>query len=129
MSYSFHFGLLGKVRSHTIVGPRSRGLSHTPERFTAQGVRVDTPFKNLFYGGSDLTIGESLSASLVAAWLACNAVAGYSSSFDHLFLGKNITSDLIQFMNSPGRNDDDVAVPLEPVQPIRKGDEKSFEVN
>jgi hypothetical protein len=86
------------------------GLSHTPERYAAKGVRVDTPYKHLLYGGSDVTIGGSFSASLVAAWLAANAVVGYST-FDHLFYQKNITTDLARFMDSPGEDEDDLAVP------------------
>ena len=85
-------------------------MIHTPERFLAKGVRADTPYRSLYYGGSDLTIGESFSASMVAAWLVSNAVSGYSL-VDHLFLQKNITSDLGQFLESPGVDDDDVAVP------------------
>lgn len=86
------------------------GLSHTPERYAAKGVRVDTPYKHLLYGGPDVTIGSSFSASLVAAWLAANAVVGYST-FDHLFYQKNITTDLARFMESPGEDEDDLAVP------------------
>jgi hypothetical protein len=96
-----------------VAGPRTRGMSHTPERFLAKGVRADTPYNGLYYGGSDLTIGESLSASLVAGWLVSNAVAGYDNAIDHLFLQKNITSDLGRFTESPGVNDDDVAVPIQ----------------
>jgi hypothetical protein len=96
-----------------VTGPRTRGMSHTPERFLAKGVRANTPYRGLYYGGSDLTIGESLSASLVAGWLVSNAVAGYDGVIDHLFLQKNLTSDLARFMDSPGVNDDDVAVPIQ----------------
>ena len=87
-------------------------MSHTPERFLAKGLRADTPYKSLYYGGSDLTVGESLAASFVAAWLASNAVCQYGT-IDHLFLHKNISSDLSQFMESPGVDDDDVAVPYQ----------------
>ena len=85
-------------------------MSHTPERFVAKGVRADTPYRNLYYGGSDLTIGESFSASMVAAWLVSNAVSGYST-IDHLYLQKNITSDLSRFMDAGGVDDEDLAVP------------------
>ena len=93
-----------------MVGPRSRGMSHTPERFVAKGVRTVQPYNRLFYGGSDLTIGENFSASIVSAWLAANHVAGYTT-VDHLFLQKNLTSDLAQFLDEPGVDDEDVAVP------------------
>ncbi|GAX29213.1 hypothetical protein FisN_28Lh041 [Fistulifera solaris] len=102
--------LEGKLIAGKLEGPQSMGLSHTPERYAAKGVRVDTPYKHLLYGGSDVTIGGSFSASLVAAWLAANAVVGYST-FDHLFYQKNITTDLARFMDSPGEDEDDLAVP------------------
>jgi hypothetical protein len=85
-------------------------MSHTPERFVAKGVRADSLYHGLYFGGSDLTVGESFSASMVAAWLVSNAVAGYTT-VDHLFLKKNITADLGRFLNASCADDDDIAVP------------------
>ena len=64
-------------------------------------------------GGSDLTVGESFGGSIVAAWLAANAVMGYNA-IDYVLLQKNITSDLEKFIVSPvGEDiDGDVAVPV-----------------
>lgn len=63
-------------------------------------------------GGSDLTVGDSFSASVVGGWLVANAICGYST-MDHLFLQKNITSDLQRFLEPPALREDmdDVAVP------------------
>lgn len=69
-------------------------------------------------GGSDLTVGDSFSGSIAGAWLAANAVMGYSF-IDQLYLGKNITSDLRQFLDDPsmavernGKLVEDEAVPF-----------------
>jgi hypothetical protein len=60
-------------------------------------------------------VGNSFSGSTVAAWLVANAVCGYNA-VDHLFLEKNITTDLKQFLVPPklddNDGDDDVAVPF-----------------
>lgn len=101
----------GKIKQVHVVGPRSRGMNHTPERFVVKGLHALSPYKRLFYGGSDLTIGDNFSAAVVAAWLVSNAVAGYTV-IDHLFLQKNITFDLGQFLEDPGADNDDVAVPF-----------------
>jgi len=92
--------LEGKITRSEMVGPCYRGLSHTPLRYAAKGVRPESPYPGLFSGGSDLTIGESFSASIVGGWLAANAVAGYSA-LDHLFLQKNISTDILQSLESP----------------------------
>lgn len=43
-----------------------------------------------------------------------NAVCGYKA-VDHLFLQKNVTTDLEQFLEAPSlREEDDVAVPYTP---------------
>lgn len=98
-----------KIEFGEVRGPFQKGLSHTPERFAAKGVRVDTPYPNLYLSGSDITVGDSFSASMVSGWLAANAVIGYSY-IDLLFLEKNITADITQFLEgSPG--DGDIAVP------------------
>jgi hypothetical protein len=95
-------------------GPYQRALSHTPERYAARGIRCDTPYPGLYAGGSDLTIGDSFSGATVGGWLVANAVCGYSA-VDHLFLGKNVTTDLEQFLEAPVLSDeDDVAVPFTP---------------
>lgn len=89
-------------------------MSHNPERYAAKGVRADSPYPGLFVGGSDLTIGESFGGSLVGGWLAANAVMGYSP-IDHLFLNKNITSDLTRYLEEPDIPDEpDLAVPYKP---------------
>jgi len=104
--------LLDKVLHCEISGPFQKGLSQNPERFTAKGIRCDTPYPGLYVGGSDLTVGDSFSASIVGGWLVANAICGYTT-IDHLFLQKNITSDLKQFLEPPTLRDDtdDVAVP------------------
>ncbi|KAL3908760.1 MAG: hypothetical protein SGILL_008363 [Bacillariaceae sp.] len=90
----------GKIVHSTMVGPLYRGLSHNPQRFAAKGVRPESPYPGLFTGGADLTIGESFSGSIVGGWLAANAVMGYGE-VDHLFLQKNITADIIRYMELP----------------------------
>jgi hypothetical protein len=114
----------GKIDHAQLVGPLHRGLSHNPERYAAKGVRADSPYPGLFVGGSDLTVGESFGGSLVGGWLAANAVMGYSP-IDHLFLNKNITSDLSRYLEEPDIPDEpDLAVPykrrevLPPVEDI-----------
>merc|ERR1711937_561470 len=92
--------LKGKISRSEIVGPLYRGLSHTPCRYGAKGVRPQSNYPGLFCGGSDLTIGECFSASLVGGWLAANAVAGYQP-YDLLYLDKNISSDIAAFLEPP----------------------------
>lgn len=70
----------------------------------------------MFVGGSDLTVGDSFSGSIVGSWLVSNAVIGYGA-LDLLFLEKNITADLGKFMEHPVIPEDpesEVAVPFEP---------------
>lgn len=122
--------LEGKVECAGIRGPYRAGLSHGPERYAAKGVRADGPYPGLYVGGSELTVGDSYSASMVGSWLAANAVVGYSF-IDHLYLHKNITTDLEQFLDEPtgdGTDEDDVAVPYEPKEiPDPPNTEKSEE--
>jgi hypothetical protein len=92
--------LSGKIMHQAMVGPLYRGLSHNPERYAAKGVKPESPYPGLFTGGSDLTVGESFSGSIVGGWLAANAVIGYSA-LDHLFLQKNITADIARYMELP----------------------------
>jgi hypothetical protein len=104
--------LSDKILHSEISGPFHKGLSHNPERYTAKGVRADTPYPGLYMGGSDLTIGDSFSGSVLGGWLVTNALCGYSS-ID--YLQKNIKSDLQQFLEPPTVRDDgfdDVAVPF-----------------
>ena len=94
-------------------GPFYRGLSQNPERYAAKGVRADTPYPGLYMGGSDLTVGESFSGSIVGGWLAANEIIGYSP-IDLLFLRKNVSSDLSHYIPTPVEMDDDLAVPYSP---------------
>lgn len=99
---------------HTeIRGPYCAGLSSSPERYVAPGIQPESPYPCLFAGGNDLTVGSSFSGGIVGAWLAANAVCGYSS-IDHLILQKNITTDLERFMLAPKTSADesDLAVPF-----------------
>jgi phytoene dehydrogenase-like protein len=106
--------LEGKIAHCEMRGPFAPGLSHNPERYAAKGIRPDTSYPNLYVGGSDLTIGDSFSGGIVGGWLTANAVVGYAT-VDHLFLNKNITSDLERFIEPPDElDDDDVAVPYAP---------------
>jgi hypothetical protein len=114
-SFPFLLKLIDKVLHAEISGPFQKGLSHNPERYAAKGIRTDTPYPGLYMGGSDLTVGDSVSGSIVGGWLVANALCGYNA-IDHLFLHKNITSDVQQFLEPPSLRDDndDVAVPYEP---------------
>lgn len=108
--------LEGKIVYSQLVGPINRGLSHGPERFAALGIRPETPYPGLYVGGSDLTVGDSFSGSIVGGWLAANAVMGYSA-IDHLYLQKNITSDIIRFLEEPDvLEEEDLAVPYVPTK-------------
>ena len=102
-----------KIELCEMIGPLREGLSHDPQRFAAKGICPKTPYPGLFVGGSDLTVGDSFSASIVGGWIASNAVIGYSF-LDHLLLEKNITNDISQFLNTRNMNgnDEDVAVPF-----------------
>lgn len=95
-------------------------MSHNQERYVAKGIRADTPYPGLYVGGSDLTIGDSFPGSLLGGWLVANALCGYDS-FDYLFLQKNITADLQQFLEPPKHVDADennnVAVPYKTALP------------
>lgn len=106
--------LEGKIEHCEARGPYHRGLSHNPERYAAKGVRADTPYPNLFVGGSDLTVGESFSGAVVGGWLVANAVMGYQP-IDHLFIQKNITADIEHFLERPSLpEEEDLAVPYDP---------------
>ena len=48
----------------------------------------------------------------MGSWLAANAVMGYSY-VDHLYLKKNITSDLEQFLEESYDVEEDLAVPFD----------------
>ena len=124
--------LEGKVAFSKLLGPVRAGLSHNPERYAAKGIRPQTLYPGLYVGGSDLTVGDSLSGSIVGGWLAANAVMNYNF-VDYIFLEKHIVSDLALFMKNrrwSSRGDDDVAVPftLKPeVEKIAEGQQKPGE--
>ncbi|KAL9182033.1 hypothetical protein ACHAXT_012376 [Thalassiosira profunda] len=111
----------GHIECIQIQGPVRSGLSQNPARYAISGNRPSTPYPGLFVGGSDLTVADSFSASIVGGWLAANAAMGYSSIIDHLYLKKSITSDLERFLDEPsvavtdkeGKIVDDVAVPFD----------------
>jgi phytoene dehydrogenase-like protein len=106
--------LEGRIVHCEMRGPFGKGLSHTPERFAAKGIRADTPFPNLYVSGPDLTVGDSFSGAIVSSWLTANAVMRYAT-VDHLFLNKNITSDLVRFLETPEYlEEEDVAVNYSP---------------
>jgi hypothetical protein len=103
--------LEGRIDCAEIRGPYRRGLSHTPVRFAAKGIRAETPYPHLYVGGSDLTVGDSFGSAAVGAWLVSNAVVGYTA-IDHFLLQKNLTSDLAEFVEPPAIHDEeDLAVP------------------
>jgi len=101
--------LEGKIDCVKMLGPFRMGLSHVPERYVARGIRPVTHYPGLFMGGSDLSVGDSLSASIVAGWMVSNAVVGYKF-VDYMVIDKNITTDLNQYQLYP-RNIEDLAVP------------------
>ena len=89
-----------------------------PARYAIKGNRPEMPYPGLFVGGADLVIADSTSGAITGGWLAANAIVGYSL-VDQLYLKKNITSDLFQFLEEPclvtERNGvivDDLAVPF-----------------
>ena len=103
----------GKIDFMSMIGPARKGLSHTPIRYAAKGIQPESPYPGLIIGGSDLTVGDSFSGSIVGGWMAANAVLKYSF-IDHLYLEKNITNDLKQFLRNPKyKGLDDVAVPFQ----------------
>lgn len=112
-----------------MTGPSRKGLSHTPLRYAAKGIRPVPPYPGLIMGGSDLTMGDSFSGAMVGGWMAANAVLEYSF-VDYLYLEKNITNDLTQFIRSPRksrRDADDVAVPFSSTQESSQAAESSKE--
>lgn len=119
--------LEGKISRYDMVGPLYRGLSHTPLRYAAKGVRAESNYPGLFCGGSDLTVGESFSASLVGGWLAANAVAGYQT-LDLLYLDKNISTDIAAYLEPPelaGDGEEDLAVDFSEEDDVAKKEESS----
>jgi hypothetical protein len=106
--------LKDKIKLRQMVGPIREGLSHNPQRFAAKGIRPITPYPGLLVGGSDLTVGDSFSASIVGGWMVANAVLDYNF-IDLMFLEKNITSDIAQYLKverKNGSDEEDLAVPL-----------------
>eukprot|EP00554_Chaetoceros_debilis_P014564 CAMPEP_0194121996 /NCGR_PEP_ID=MMETSP0150-20130528/48912_1 /TAXON_ID=122233 /ORGANISM="Chaetoceros debilis, Strain MM31A-1" /LENGTH=972 /DNA_ID=CAMNT_0038814659 /DNA_START=133 /DNA_END=3051 /DNA_ORIENTATION=- len=104
-----------KIDFCSMTGPLRKGLSQTPLRYAAKGVRPESPYPGLFMGGSDITVGDSFSGAMVGGWMAANAIINYSF-IDHLYLEKNVTNDLSRFMKSPKHSgEDDVAVPFQQI--------------
>jgi len=102
--------LKGKIVHSEILGPLHRGLSHTPERFAAKGVRPSTPYPGLYMGGSDLTV-DSTSGAFVGGWLAANAVMKYTW-MDYFVFSKDVTSDISRHLEPPDlMENEDLAVP------------------
>ena len=64
-----------------------------------------------------MTVGESFGGEIVGGWLVANSVVGYSA-IDLLFLKKNITSDIADYLELPDIPEEpDVAVPYNPKEP------------
>lgn len=68
------------------------GLSHTPARFKAAGLRPNTAIKGLYLAGKDLTLG-TFAGGLYGGWLAAHAVTGYTA-MDVLLFQRNLIRDL-----------------------------------
>lgn len=121
--YHVYLFFIGEdIDSIAVVGPMRSGLKHDPPKFAIKGNRPGTSYPGLVIGGADITVGDSFSGSIAGAWLAANTIMGYSF-IDQLYLKKNITSDLRQFLDEPGmaveRNGEiveDVAVPFKKVE-------------
>lgn len=77
------------------------GLSHTPARFRARGLRPTTGVKNLYLCGKDLTLG-TLAGGIYGGWLAAHAVVGYTA-LDVLLFQRNIIKDLRNTNATPAR--------------------------
>ena len=108
--------LEGKVAFEELRGPYNAGLSQSAEKFAVKGVRPETQYPGLLLGGKDLTV-DSFSGSIAGAWLAANAVMGYTV-IDAVLLQKNITTDLEHFLPQPSSSsevDVDLAVPFTPL--------------
>jgi len=118
--------LSGKIECFSMLGPVRVGLSHTPHRYAATGIRPETMFPGLFVGGSDLTVGDSFSASMVSGWMVANSVLKYSF-IDYLFLEKNVTNDMSQYLTNPKIRDEDVAVPYSENQNVVKDENGKME--
>ena len=79
-------------------------------------------------------MADSTSGALVVGWMAANAIMGYRF-INHLYLKKNITSDLQQFLEEPslatvrdGVVVEDLAVPFNEKLP-EKGSEDDTVLN
>lgn len=102
----------GNIIHAEVRGPFYKGLRQTPEKYAAKGIRPESPYPCLYVGGTDLTV-DTFSGSIAAGWLLANSVAGYET-FDHVFLQKNITTDIEHFLATPGPlPEEDLAVPLD----------------
>ena len=112
--------LEGKILAQEIQGPFRSGLSQTPEKFAAKGVRPQTPYPNLFCGGKDLTI-NSFSGSLVGAWLSAHAVLRYTL-LDAVVLQKSLNADLETLLVNQSDGAHEIAVPFTPYSALQNSD-------
>jgi len=103
------------IVNQELHGPFNVGLSHTPERYAAKGIKPTTTYPGLYMGGKELTL-DSFSGGMVGGWMAANAVMGYDL-VDYVWLDKNVSKDLERYLPCPDLSEDgfengDVAVPL-----------------
>lgn len=84
--------LEGRVEEQATFGPVRAGLSHTPARFAAQGLRPCTPIAGLYLAGKDLSIG-SFAGGVQGGWLAAHAVLGYGG-VDLMLFQRNLIVDI-----------------------------------
>merc|ERR1712226_655751 len=90
------------------------GISHTPKRYGAKGICPKTMYPGLYIGGSDITVGDSLSGSILGGWMVVNSILGYNF-FDYFYIDKNITTDILKslhYESSYVLGKEEVAVPL-----------------
>uniref|UniRef100_A0A7S0GH29 Amine oxidase domain-containing protein n=1 Tax=Proboscia inermis TaxID=420281 RepID=A0A7S0GH29_9STRA len=116
----------GKILSQELRGPIRAGLSQTPERFAAPGIKPRSPYPNLFIAGSDITVNDSFSGKITSGLLAVNDMLGYNTVLDHFVLEKDIIRDLERFMSVLSSSNEDVAVPMG--HSLQKDDEEKGNV-
>lgn len=89
----------GKIQRLELHGPFDVGLSQTPERFQAKGIRPEsTVYQNLYHAGIDVTM-NSFSGSIIGSWLAVNSIMGYNY-WDYCFFQKNVTNDIASVLTN-----------------------------
>ncbi|CAM9570843.1 unnamed protein product [Chrysoparadoxa australica] len=74
-----------------LVDAARGGLSHTPARFKAEGLRAPTHIPGLYLGSEDLTV-EGFEGKIQGGWLAAHAVLGYTA-FD-MWTSRTLIEDL-----------------------------------